>query len=53
MKQPKPTPQHKKKSAPRGRPTKDVADIQGSIPLPAEEIAKAILKAPPGSIKNR
>ena len=43
----------KKASVPRGRPKKDLAGVQRSIPLSAEEIAKAILKAPPGSIKNR
>lgn len=54
---PNPNLKHKRSkdssSKPRGRPKKDVADIQGSIPLPAEQIAKAILKAPPRSIKNR
>ena len=51
-KPPKPTPT-KKASKPRGRPEKDIAHIQRSIPYSADEIAKAILKAPPGSIKNR
>jgi|GEM_PF-3502321 len=52
-KQPEPTSPTEKASNLRGRPEKDIAHIQSPIPYSADEIAKAILKAPAGSIKNR
>ena len=46
MKSPKPT-STKKAFKPRGRPEKDIAHVQRSIPYSADKIPKAILKAPP------
>ena len=44
----------KKASVPRGRPTKDYADVQRSIQLGSPEaLAKKLLNTPPGKIKLR